>query len=36
MIRKTINYWKLKNLNTKELVDDMELDKLYFNKKRSR
>ena len=33
MIRKTINYWKPKNLNTKELVDDMELDKLDFNEK---
>ena len=33
MIRKTINYWKLKNLNTRELVDDMELDELDFNEK---
>ena len=33
MIRKTINYWKLNILNTKELVDDMELDKLDFNEK---
>ena len=33
MIRKTINYWKPKSLNTKELVDNMELDKLDFNKK---
>ena len=33
MIRKTINDHKLKNLNTRELVDDMELDKLDFNEK---
>ena len=33
MIKKTINYWKLKNLNTRELVDDMELDKLDVNEK---
>ena len=33
MIRKTINYQKLKNLNTRELVDDMELDRLDFNEK---
>ena len=33
MIRKTINYQTLKNLNTRELVDEMELDKLDFNKK---
>ena len=33
MVRKTINYWKLKNLNTIELLDDMELDKLDFNEK---
>ena len=32
-IRKTINYWKLKNRHIKELVDDMELDKLDLNKK---
>ena len=33
MVRKTIDYQKLKNLNTMELVDDMELDKPDFNKK---
>ena len=33
MVRKTINYQKLQNLNTMELVDDMELDKLDFNEK---
>ena len=33
MVRKTINYWKPKNLNTRELVDDMELDKLDLTKK---
>ena len=33
MVRKTINYQKPKNLNTVELVDDKELDKLDFNEK---
>ena len=33
MVRKTISYLKLNNLNTMELVDDMELDKLDFNEK---
>ena len=33
MVRKTINYQKFRNLNTIELVDDMELGRLDFNEK---
>ena len=33
MVRKSINYQKLKNLNAIELVDVMRLDKLDLNKK---